>query len=1012
MTDSTGTLSETYSSSSSNEATETQLAEADKLQVTEPAIGTTTQVIAAGEGMQLNFDPADVAKVEVKDGNLEITFKNGAVAVIHGYEAWVAAGGHPTGPQGGPVDVAQLGQPAAAACELPDKTVHVVDVPVPAEGERLTLAVQPGDALRLACSFRDVHGAEVGHNLEMTFPGGGVVVVEDFAAWIAAKGATISDCVCGGVNPADFIVALGLSLEDLLPAAGGAQGAENHPTFAPGQGPEILHSFPNPDILSPTALGYETPSPELTFEPVSTNNTPVVNPASNTANEAALDLNKDGNDLSGGTVIGSNPSSTGETVQGSLSFSDPDGASITKVTFNGTDFTDAGDGKADGLINVNTPLGLLAVNSTSGAYTYTLETNSLSHTTQGTGIDGVHESFTHTVSDKLGNTSSSSLVISVQDDVPHANADSKSTADIVNQTVNLVIIFDRSGSMADDPNVAGYSSRLELAKAAVAALFEAYDSVTSQLHIKIVDFSITADHSVWLSSPEEANAYLAALNADGTTNYAGANGAIPELLNNFNTVGDPVPDADRTEVYFISDGKPNPGTTTLSGSASVVTAGQWGTFLTNSSIDNAYAVGVGNGLDLNDVDLGRVSFPHGNGGAEPNRIIVLDAGQLLATLVGAIPNPLFGNILTDAPADVFGADGKGNGGVGLVSIAVDGHTYTYNQASNEIRSEANVLVTAGAVLNLDTTLDGHIEFHFDTGAYEYTPPNVSSPQVENILYTIADGDGDTSSALLTINISDAGGDVVATLTHIGTNGNDSINESGAAADIFASGGVGNDSLVGGIHNDHIQGGADNDLLVGGAGNDILIGGDGNDTLDAGTGKDFLFGGSGNDLIILGDNANFGHVDGGLAPSADLAGMNRADVLAFNGTLDLTALANDRIVGIETISMKDSEGGAGNDKLTLNASDVLNVGTGHFDPTGSFNPSGPTDFGTLVDKDTVKVDGDSGDTLNLSGGGWFNAGAASAYSGPAGYNLYVHDSGGGTEDIYALVQTVITVTGAS
>ena len=50
----------------------------------------------------------------------------------------------------------------------------------------------------------------------MTFPGGGVVVVENFSAWIAAKGATISDCVCGGVNPADFIVALGLNPEDVL----------------------------------------------------------------------------------------------------------------------------------------------------------------------------------------------------------------------------------------------------------------------------------------------------------------------------------------------------------------------------------------------------------------------------------------------------------------------------------------------------------------------------------------------------------------------------------------------------------------------------------------------------------------------------------------------------------------------------------------------------------------------------------------------------------------------------
>src|SRR6185437_2676537 len=161
---------------SSNEPTETQLAQAgDKVQVAEPALGTSIQLVAAGDSLQLNFDPADVAKVETKDGNLEITFKNGSVAVIQGYEEWVAAGGQPTGPQGGVVDVAQLGLPGqtntaegqAPACELPN--AHIVDVPTPAEGERLTLAVAPGDALRLACSFRDVHGTEVGHNLEMAF---------------------------------------------------------------------------------------------------------------------------------------------------------------------------------------------------------------------------------------------------------------------------------------------------------------------------------------------------------------------------------------------------------------------------------------------------------------------------------------------------------------------------------------------------------------------------------------------------------------------------------------------------------------------------------------------------------------------------------------------------------------------------------------------------------------------------------------------------------------------------
>jgi hypothetical protein len=113
-------------------------------------------------------------------------------------------------------------------------------------------------------------------------------------------------------------------------------------------------------------------------------------------------------------------------------------------------------------------------------------------------------------------------------------------------------------------------------------------------------------------------------------------------------------------------------------------------------------------------------------------------------------------------------------------------------------------------------------------------------------------------------------------------------------------------------------------------------------------------------------------------------------------------------------MTEAQGGSGDatDTLTLNASDVIDLGTGHFNPSGSFNPAGPTDFGTLDDKAAIKVDGEAGDTLNLSGGGWFNAGASPDHGAPAGYTLYVHDAGGGSEDAYVLVQTVVAVTGAS
>ena len=61
---------------------------------------------------------------------------------------------------------------------------------------------------------------------------------------------------------------------------------------------------------------------------------------------------------------------------------------------------------------------------------------------------------------------------------------------------------------------------------------------------------------------------------------------------------------------------------------------------------------------------------------------------------------------------------------------------------------------------------------------------------------------------------------------------------------------------------------------------------------------------------------------------------------------------------------------------------------------------------------LRVDGDGGDTLDLSGGGWHAAAGSSGT--PAGYTLYVHESAGGApgsaEDAYVLAQNGVNVTG--
>ena len=131
------------------------------------------------------------------------------------------------------------------------------------------------------------------------------------------------------------------------------------------------------------------------------------------------------------------------------------------------------------------------------------------------------DTFTYKVSDGHGGTAEARRSIIDRRFRAEGRRRSVKVADTAHKTIDLVIILDRSGSMNDPSGVPGVSTRLELARAAIAALFEAYQSV-ADLHIQIVDFADSAASSGWLATPEAANAYLAGLTAGGGTNYTAA----------------------------------------------------------------------------------------------------------------------------------------------------------------------------------------------------------------------------------------------------------------------------------------------------------------------------------------------------------------------------------------------------------------------------------------------------------------------------------------------------------
>jgi len=136
-----------------------------------------------------------------------------------------------------------------------------------------------------------------------------------------------------------------------------------------------------------------------------------------------------------------------------------------------------------------------------------------------------------------------------------------------------------------------------------------------------------------------------------------------------------------------------------------------------------------------------------------------------------------------------------------------------------------------------------------------------------------------------------------------------------------------------------------DTLVGSSAGETFVGGLGDDTLIGGGGADAFRGGAGNDTIVI-NASSFLDIDGG----------SGTDTLTLDGSgllLDLTAIGNSRITGIEQIDLT----GSGNKNLKLGISDVLDIGDA---ATTTFTPGDPSHV--------LVISGNVGDAV-IFGSGW-------------------------------------------
>ena len=440
-----------------------------------------------------------------------------------------------------------------------------------------------------------------------------------------------------------------------------------------------------------------------------------------TVYEKALDLSKDGQDLAAGTVTGSDPGHTGETATGTLV------GSVTGATgaITYTLVSSATGTYGQILLNPN------------GTYTYTLTSAPKTSPDANDGPNTLSESFTYKATDALGNSTTSTIVVNIVDDVPKAVGAERSVA-AVEIDSNLLLVIDVSGSMVDPSGVPGLS-RLELAKQAISALLDKYDDL-GDVKVQIVTFSSNATDktSIWVDVAT-AKSIISGLTAGGGTNY---DAAVATMQTAFDTSGKLT--GAQNVGYFFSDGKPNEGDIGSADEAALKA------FLDANGIKN-YAIGLGSGVSNAYLDpLAYDGSTHTN----TNAVVVTDLNQLNSVLSGTVMGaPVTGTLLEGG---TFGADG------GFIkNLVVDGTTYTYDPKGNSNQGALNfsgganhgTFNTVNNTLSIATNNGGTLVVNLDTGEYNYTSQKTTSVvTTENIGFTLSDNDGDLASSTLTVKV--------------------------------------------------------------------------------------------------------------------------------------------------------------------------------------------------------------------------------------------------------------------
>ena len=320
------------------------------------------------------------------------------------------------------------------------------------------------------------------------------------------------------------------------------------------------------------------------------------------------------------------------------------------------------------------------------------------------------------------------------DDVPIAVADTVQSGAVSTSSVNLVLMLDTSGSIG--------ATNMALIKSAVANLITTYGSALQS--VMVVDFDDDAvvlqyNGKTWLTGSEAIDRINQSdVKSGGMTDY---DDALAVVQREYVATAH---HADKTYVYFLSDGEPYgedyPAGVYNHNSISTTERNEWTTFLRTQGIDEVYAIGIGSGVSQTDSDLRSVAWTSNTSGNSANNVILISSASQLSGTLTRIASTSVGDVTSN---DAWGADGEAAVALRSVSFDVDGaggaaatvYTFDATHTSYTINLGSNIgTITIGS-----------------NGAYTYTPPSSGATgSAVSLNYTIVDGDGDTSTSTLTI----------------------------------------------------------------------------------------------------------------------------------------------------------------------------------------------------------------------------------------------------------------------